>query len=311
MVTYNSSAHLDECLSSLERDTAGRSFELVVIDNASVDDSLQKVLEFFPHAVILKNSSNRGFAAAVNQGLRHAKGKFCLLMNPDTVLHDGVLNVLAGVLENDSSIAAAGCRNVDSNGKLLHNCRRDHTPLRLLLEFNVFLWRFGPRFLRWIGVFNDSSWYDEVRFPEWIAGSFLMLRGDALKSIGLLDEKFFMYAEEADWCRRARKAGWQVCYTPHGDIGHVVAGSGDESTARRTAMLYMSRFYYIEKWYGTPARAMLRSGLFMLLPFNLAFIGIKFIFRRMDPGSFRGVVLNLAAAVFPGIFNRRRDRFFK
>ena len=209
IVTFNSTDHIADCLHSLRQ--AG---EVVVVDNASADDTCEIVAREAPEATLIRNSSNRGFAAAVNQGVAVSSNSFVLLLNPDTVLQSSLQPLVECCLL--PQVGAAGGRLVDENGRAQagFNIRAFPTPAALLFEVLLInrLWPSNPVNRRYRCLDRDLDAASEVDQP---AGAFLMVRRDVLRQIGGLDETFHpIWFEDVDLCLRIRKAGHAIHYMP-------------------------------------------------------------------------------------------------
>jgi len=223
IVNYNGLPFLGACLDSVIRETAPGSFEIIVVDNASTDQSMQMVSERYPDVLLVRNNVNIGFAAANNQGIGAARGSYVLLLNPDTVIHDRAIDRVASFLENNPSAGVAGCRLKFPDEKVqisigaFPSVRGEFftsTFLYLLLPKNAVVGRKG------ISVFDS----DKEQKVEWICGAFFMIRKSLIDKIGPLDTRFFMYSEEVDFCRRTWESGAGVWYTPCASVTHFWGG---------------------------------------------------------------------------------------
>jgi hypothetical protein len=255
ILNWNTAAHLRRCLSSIVGAT-GRSplHEIIVVDNASTDGSADMVRREFPQARLIANNQNRGFAAGHNQGIAASSGRYILLLNADTIVHASALETLVATMDALPRAAVAGPRLLNADGSLQFSCRRfprfatglfRKVPLGRLLPDNVFNSDYLMR-----------SWdHSEMRQVDWVSGAAFFLRREAVREIGLLDEGYFMYCEDVDWCYRAKRAGWQVWYIPQAVVTHLHGRSTDQ---RPFAMSYqfhrsMIRFYrkhYAPAWPG-------------------------------------------------------------
>jgi GT2 family glycosyltransferase len=216
IVNKNTEDLLRNCLLSLCQDRGSLHTEVWVVDNASRDRSVQMVQTEFPDVRLIANRENVGFAQANNQALEKATGRYCLLLNPDTVMQPGVLARLFEFMEDTSDAGIAGCAQIYPDGRFQVTCHRDITLWReAIVAFGLaYLFR---RLIDY-GVRSDS--YSGPRPVDWVEGGGLLIRDVALAAVGQMDESFFMYAEDADLCLRVRQAGFQVYYVPDVAIIH-------------------------------------------------------------------------------------------
>lgn len=262
IVSYNTSALLDDCIVSIKSQTTV-AFEIIVIDNNSTDDTLEMLRTKHPDVIRIENSQNNGFARANNQGMEIARGKYLFMLNPDTVILDGAVDELFGYLEENTDVGICGPKNVGADMKLQLNC--DHYPS--LWNILVDYLRLGVVFPR-TRIFNRTMmryWtYDEVKEVERMTGCSLMIRRSVIESVGMLDDRFFVYFEETDLCLRVKKAGYRIVFFPEAAIIHFGGKSAmqerKEYVANTTALNYYlpSRYYFFRKHYGKASEIVLR-----------------------------------------------------
>lgn len=251
IVNWNTREMLRDCLSSLYQQTVGVALEALVIDNASSDESGAMVQREFPRAMLIQNSRNRGFAAANNQGIRLARGRYILLLNPDTIILDNAVGKMVAFADGHRDIGVLGCQVLESDHQIQRTCFAFPSPLNILLE-QTGLARMRPRsrfFGRaWMGWWNRQSQQD----VDVVSGMFMLVRRDALEGVGVMDEAYFVYAEEADWCYRFRQAGWRCVFAPVARIIHLDGGgkSTRQVSARMHVQLQKSLLHFHRKHYG-------------------------------------------------------------
>lgn len=251
VVNWNTRQLLRECLESV-RANAPASFELIVVDNGSTDGSVEMVRSDFPEVVLIANEDNRGFAAANNQGFAIARGTNILLLNSDTVVHGDVLAESVRYLERNPEVGAMGCRVLNTDGTVQLTCSRFPG---LVAQFMMAsgLWKLKrPRFF---GAYLMTDWQrDSEREVEVITGCYLLVRRVLIDQVGVLDEDFFFFGEETDWCLRMRKAGWKLMFAPVGTITHHGSASARKLNHKRDLLLTNALVRLQRKHYGT-ARA--------------------------------------------------------
>lgn len=248
IVNWNTCSVLKDCLASIFGQQQTVSFEVIVVDNASSDKSVEMVSQDFPDVKIIQNSENRGFAAANNQGIASASGRYVLLLNSDTVILNDALGKTVGFADSRSEAAVIGCRVLNLDGSLQRSCFMFPSILNLLL--NLFsLHKLWPR-SKFFGRERMSWWdFDTEHEVDAVVGCFMLVRKEALEQAGGMDEEFFMYAEEADWCYRFKKAGWKILFTPEAEIIHLEGQSSKLATTRMLLQLYGSTLKFIRKHY--------------------------------------------------------------
>ncbi|MDO8312913.1 MAG: glycosyltransferase family 2 protein, partial [Sideroxyarcus sp.] len=265
IVNWNTLDMLRDALASTYATLAGITAEVIVVDNASTDGSPDMVAREFPQAILLRNTDNRGFAAANNQGFALATGRHILLLNSDTIVLGDVLGASVRYLDAHPKVGAMGCRVLNADHTMQRTCSMWPSLLNLILLTSG-LWKLPyPRFL---GRYQMMDWQrDTERAVDSISGCYLMLRRPVLDQIGPLDEAFFFFGEETDWCRRMRAAGWQLMFAPVGEIVHYGSGSARKLNHKRDLTLTDAMVRLHRKHDGPMAAAVAWSILFS---FNLS-----------------------------------------
>lgn len=215
-----------DCLASVQAGLGALKAEIILVDNASDDGTVEMIEAEFPDIHLIRNVENRGFAAANNQAIADTKGRHLLLLNSDTVTKGDVLAASVEFLDAHPDVGAMGCRVLNADGTLQDNNIHFPTLLRMIS---------GLIGLRKLGLHRLDR--DTETDVDVIAGCYLMVRGATVKEIGGLDEAFFFFGEETDWCRRIRAIGKRVVYAPVGEIMHYGGGSVKRLNDRRDVML--------------------------------------------------------------------------
>ncbi len=235
IINWNTREMLRDVLETVYASEAGRASEVIVVDNASEDGSADMVAADFPQSVLIRNTDNRGFAAANNQGMDIARGRYWLLLNSDTLVHGEVLQASVDYLDNTPEAGAMGCRVLNRDGTVQLTCSREPTLTNLVIKTSG-LWKLKwPRFL---GRYHMTDWArDSERAVDVISGCYLLVRREVVAQIGQLDDDFFFFGEETDWCKRMRKGGWKLMFAPVGEITHYGGGSVKKLNHKRDVML--------------------------------------------------------------------------
>lgn len=236
IVNWNTRDMLRDCLASIYAQTQGLSFEVIVVDNASSDGSAGMVHEAFPQAVLIANERNRGFAAANNQAMVVAKGRYMLLLNPDTIVLDGAVQKTVAYADRRPDIGVVGCQVWENESVIQRTCARFPSVWSTLV-LAAGLCRMFPR-SRLLGSERMVGWNrDDERDVEVVSGMFMLVRREAIDAVGMMDEDYFVYAEETDWCYRFWRAGWRCVFTPTARIIHRDGGS--KSTEQVSVKMYV------------------------------------------------------------------------
>jgi GT2 family glycosyltransferase len=261
IVSYNVRDLLRDCLRSIAQETR-RAHQIVVVDNASSDGSPDMVRAEFPDVELIANPDNRGFAAANNQGLAVATGSSILLLNPDTLVLDGAIDTMLGWLERHPDVGCVGCQVLESETEVQATCFSDPGPLNLLLV-ETGLHRMLAR-SRFFGRPHYAGWdRGDERDVDVVSGMFMLLPRRVVKEVGAMDDAFFIYSEEADWCRRIRDAGYRCVFAPRARIRHR-EGGGKSTAGMKPAMyveLQKSKLTYVRKHYGPVGRGLAQATL--------------------------------------------------
>ena len=220
ILNYRTPDLLVDCLTALEQHpyTLGSS-EIWVVDNASGDDTVARVREHAPHVQMMVNDRNLGFAAGNNRGMARADGRYIMLLNPDTRVHAGALDELVQFMDATPGAGAAGAQLIDPDGEIQTSCRTFPNLLAVTIR--------GTPLYRWfdnhpsLRRYLMSDWdHESSRQVDWVLGACLIIRRQAWEAVGPLDEGFFMYYEDIDWCYRAQAKGWAIFYVPSARITH-------------------------------------------------------------------------------------------
>lgn len=268
IVTYNSSEYLVKCLDSIYASNTKSNYEIIIIDNASRDNTYDIVSPMYPDAVFIKNDENNGFAYANNQGIALAKGKYLLLLNPDTLIMNNAIDVMVDFLESNNNAGACGCKVLNDDGSLQPSFFGFPTLIKEvghLLRIDRMQWLYGiiksSKLLAKLALTNlvvlNSA--DSVIEVDYLLGACLMMKASVIEKVGPLDEKIFMYIEDTEICYRIKASGYGVYYVPQGEIVHF-GGKSSATDDQRMLMEYTrSRLYFYSKCYGALKTYALKS----------------------------------------------------
>jgi GT2 family glycosyltransferase len=248
IVSYNTKDLLSRCLFSIYHNAPGVNLEIIVIDNASRDDSIQMLKENFPQVILADNEQNIGFARANNKGLLIARGEFVLFLNPDTVVLPQALEKTLEFLRRTPDAGMVGCKILNPNGSLQYSCRSFPSFWNYFLE-SFFLYKLFPK-NRWIGKFYGTNFsYDHIREVDVVLGAFMMTKKEILDEVGCFDERFYIYSEETDLCFRMKKHNRKVYFFPDAQIVHYGRASASQYPVKMFQQDHRSRFLFMRKHY--------------------------------------------------------------
>lgn len=249
VVNWNTRDDLRECLTSLQPSLhPGVQTEVIVVDNASWDDSVAMVKREFPEVKIIENRLNEGFGKAHNRGAGIAQGRYLMLLNPDAKAHPSALKELVAYADAHPDIGILGPKVLNPDGSLQYSCRRFPVYEAGLFR-NTFLGRLFPqnRFVRdYMMTDFDHASTIEV---DWLSGCAMLIRREAWQQLGGFDEQFFMYCEDVDLCWRAHEAGWKVTYHPEAVVTHAIGRSTDRAVNAMIRQFHRSHLLFFRKHY--------------------------------------------------------------
>ena len=274
IVNWNVRDLLDRCLASiLETDLEPDSFEIIVVDSGSHDESAAMVREKYPSVRLIAQSDNVGFTRGNNIGLAQAQGDYLLLLNPDTEVSPSSLRLLIEYLVENPSTGIVGPHTLNSDGSHQSTRRRFPTLMTGVFE-STWLAAAAPS-----GVVGDYRMLetddDDIIAVDWVQGSALLLRREVYRDIGGLDDAYVMYSEELDFCRRAKTAGWQVAYHGGAVITHHGGKSSEQVVAQTLIHFHTSKLRYFRKHHGLGHYIFLRTILLLLFAWQLALESAK------------------------------------
>lgn len=256
VVNHNAGPYLARCMESIRAGTGDIETEVVVVDNASTDGSVDRAIQAQPEVRVIRNRGNRGFARAANQGIRATAAPFLLLLNPDAEVVGGTLAAVTKVARERPRVGAIGGLVRNPDGSIQPSARRV-PPLGEALG-HAFLgpvWRDNP----WTRAYTMADWdRSSEREVEWVSGSAMLLRREALEEVGPFDEGYFMYVEDVDLCTRLGAAGWQVLFSPELEVVHQI-GVSTKGQRGRMAFAHSDSIYrYFSKFRATGGSAALK-----------------------------------------------------
>jgi GT2 family glycosyltransferase len=249
ILNWNAREWLERSIgAALAQETGGWPFEVVLVDNASTDGSVDFARERFPDLRILALSENLGFAGGNNAAIRQTAGEYVMLLNPDTQAHPGAFAAMLDFMASHPRCGILGPKVVNPDGSLQYSCRRFAT-LEAGFFRNTPLGKLFPGAKSARDYLMKDVPHDKAMPVDWVSGAAMVIRRALLDEIGLLDEEYFMYTEDVDLCYRAHAAGWEVWYDPAGEITHAIGQSSDKNSWAMIRAFHLSTWRFFNKHY--------------------------------------------------------------
>lgn len=244
IVNYNTKDLLRTCLVNVYASKlAGYSLEVIVCDNSSADGSAEMVKKEFPRVILIVNDTNAGFAAANNQGMRKTHGRYVLLLNSDTEVHPDVCVRMIAYMDAHKDVGVATCKLVLTDGSIDPACHRGFPTPWASFTYYAGLEKLFPKSPVFSQYHQGYKDHDSIHDVDVISGAFFLVRREVIDSVGMLDEDYFMYAEDIDWAYRIRHAGWRIIYNPTATTLHRKKQSG-RSHANKVQRVKTQLYFY-------------------------------------------------------------------
>jgi len=281
IVNYNVRYYIQQALHSICRAVKNIDAEIIVVDNGSGDGSVQLIKREFPSVKLIRNKENAGFAKANNQAIKIAKGKIVALVNPDTLVREDTFNVCLNYLNSHDDVGAVGCKILNPDGSLQLACRRSFPSPWVAFTKIAGLNALFPK-SRLFGRYNLTYLDpDKAAEVEAISGSFMVVKKEAIDQAGMLDERFFMYGEDLDWCYRINSAGWKIVYLPDTEIIHYKGQSALEAPFDNLLVFNKAMLLFVKK-HMKPGLSLLPQWILILGIWirSVVSVTVKFISRH-------------------------------
>jgi len=253
-------------------------YEIILVDNGSNDGIGEQIAENFPEVRFIETGDNVGFSRANNLGIHNSRGEFVVLLNSDVKLIEPVWDAMVEFMRQQPELGVIGCREVDGEGKFQLSC--GHFPnfmneiIRKIMHYRLSI---NDHKIR---DYLDEK-YSNLSAVDWVSGSSMMIRRKALADVGLLDEQFFMYFEDIDFCRRVRDKGWGIRYFPGATICHYGGRSAKHNLLHVLVEYRKSQAYFTRKYYGKLGSVLIR--IFLLVKYGLHVLpwSLVFLFKKI------------------------------
>lgn len=249
IVNYNTKDLLMQTIQSVINNTKNISYEIIVSDNNSTDGSVEMIQEYFPEVKLIENDGNLGFPKGNNVAIKLALGRYILLLNSDTVVIEDCIEKCIKYMDEHNDIGSLGCKVILKSGQLDHACKRGYPTPEASLFYMIKLHKLFPRNKKF-GQYSLSYLHeDETNEVDSLTGAFMMLRRKVIDQVGLLDEEFFMYGEDIDWCFRIKEAGWKILYYPKAKIIHYKGASSKKKRFKTLYEFHRAMILFYDKHY--------------------------------------------------------------
>lgn len=278
IVNWNVAELLAACLDSIANNSGGLSIEVIVVDSASSDGSVNMLRQRYPWVTLLAQSENVGFTRGNNIGLAVAQGRHLLLLNPDTQIVGDMLQTMVAYLDANPEVGIVGPHTLNTDGTTQSSRRRFPTVGTAFFE-STWLQALAPVGMMQRYYVTDAA-DNETLDVDWVQGHALLARRAVYEDIGALDPGYVMYFEEMDWCKRAKGAGWRVVYLGTAQVVHHGGKSTDQASARKHIYYNQSKIRYFRKHHGGGVAALLRAFLLLMFGWQLVVEAAKWGVRH-------------------------------
>lgn len=265
IVNWNTRQLLLDCLQSVFASNTTYAFQVIVVDNASTDDSVNAVRTNFPQVRLLLNDENLGFSRANNRAIKASTSRYVLLLNSDTQIQPDTLQTMLSYMDAHPRVGAAGCKVLLPDGRLDPACKRGFPTPFAAMAYMLGLPRLFPKSPTFNHYHLGHLHPDQEHPVDCITGAFMLVRRQTINQVGMLDERYFMYGEDIDWCYRIKAHNWEIRYTPRTQITHYKGGSNPHRADHVIRAFYhaMRRFYrnHYASIYPAPVNLLVYTGI--------------------------------------------------
>ena len=289
IVNYNTKQLTLNTIHSVFASSTLFRYEIILVDNHSSDGTVEEVSKAFPEVRTISNRHNLGFSKANNLGMQIAQGRYILLLNSDTVIMPDTLDTMITFMDEHPKVGASGCKLLLADGSLDKTCKRGFpTPLNALYYLSGIsrLFPRNPQFNQYQMSHIDPDQETQI---DCLVGAFMMVRRETIAQVGMLDEVFFMYGEDIDWCYRIKEAGWDIYYYPKTHIIHYKGASSKQKPVKiiyefHRAMILFHRKHYQDKYNGL-INLLVYSGIYLKMSMEIMYNWFRYKLLRLERGS--------------------------
>jgi GT2 family glycosyltransferase len=280
ILNFNTRELTCTCIEQLQKFSLGSyTMETILCDNASTDRTIEEVKKKFPDVIIIENGKNLGFAAGNNPGMRRAKGRYILLLNSDTEVAQNSIAAMIAFMDRHTKAGAATCKLVLPNGTMDPACHRGFPTPWVSLTYLGKLEKLFPKSRVFGGYHQGYKNLSIAHEVDCISGAFFMIRQNIIKSVGLLDEEYFMYAEDIDYSYRIKHAGWEIWFNPDVSVLHKKKQSG-RAHSDKSRRVKTDIYFHTYNWLFYKKHYAKRYGFFMNCMINSIYSFRLFLLER-------------------------------
>jgi len=280
IVSYNTCDLTLNAIRSVFASKTNYLFEVFVVDNASKDQTVNRIRNEFPSVKLISNTENVGFSRANNQAIRQSQGDYVLLLNSDTVIETDTLDIVLNFMEENKKVGASGCKIVLPDGTLDKASRRGFPTPSASFYYVTGMNRLFPKNPRFNQYQLGHLDPDEVYPVDCLVGAFMVVRKEVIEQVGLLDEDYFMYGDDIDWCYRIKEAGWEIVYYPKTTIIHHKSASSRNKPAKIIYEFHRAMLLFYNKHYRKKYNLIVTLLVYLGICTNLS---LAMIVRRFMP----------------------------
>lgn len=280
VVNYNTKKLTLECIQSIYQSELSCQYEIILVDNNSTDRTVDAVATEFPDVKVVANKENVGFSKANNQAINWSKGRYILLLNSDTIVNSGTIDIISRFMDENMEAGATGCKVLLPDGRLDQACHRGFPTPAASFYYLTGLDKKYPNNPRYNGYHLSHLNLDEIHEIDCLVGAFMMVRREAIEQVGLLDETYFMYGEDIDWCYRIKQAGWQIYYNPMTEIIHYKGASSRKKPMKIVYEFHRAMYLFHRKHFSKKYSFFVNGAVYTGIGLKLGLACIKNILKK-------------------------------
>ncbi|MFJ8102267.1 glycosyltransferase family 2 protein [Lysinibacillus sp. NPDC096212] len=281
IVNYNTKKLTIDCIQSILDSKLNVQYEIFVVDNASSDGSVEQIQSMFPEVNVISNKENVGFSKANNQAIKACNSRYVLLLNSDTIVNENTLDEMIHFMDVESNVGAVGCEVNLPDGTLDKACHRGFPNPEASLYYIIGLAKKFPNSPKYNSYHKSYMNMHEVHDIDCLVGAFMMVRREVIEQVGLLDEEFFMYGEDIDWCYRIKEAGWRIVYNPTVSIVHYKGASSRRKPFKIVYEFHRAMYLFHKKHFKTKYNFLVNGVVYTGIILKLTFATISNLLKRV------------------------------
>lgn len=282
IVNYNTKKLTIDCIQSVLKSNLSFQYEIFVVDNASSDGSVVQIQNLFPQVHTISNKENVGFSKANNQAIRECNGRYVLLLNSDTIVNDNTLDKVICFMDRETNIGAVGCEVNLADGTLDKACHRGFPTPDASFYYMIGLAQKYPTSPKYNSYHKSYLNMKEIHDIDCLVGAFMMVRREVIEQVGLLDEEFFMYGEDIDWCYRIKEAGWRIVYNPTVSITHYKGASSRKKPFKIVYEFHRAMYIFHKKHFAKKYNFFVNSVVYTGITLKLTLATISNLLKRVQ-----------------------------